>query len=346
MRASVLAGPDVALLNVSRGGLLLESEVRLRPGSGICLNVIVDGETHRLDGRVVHVDARLVADRVVYRAGVAFDQDVTIFDPPFGAGPSRWQEDPIPDAPIEVTASSAGGRDLEADATREQERCDAERRQRDHQAQTITALRDALQSGERLRQEMLDAHAAERTVWEAERHELVERVREAEELSSAMMHDMRVARDAARRTAREHAAQLAAHDARVREGEQQLAALRAEQAALLTSLTAQLDALQQREDGSRATQLRMTDQLAATEAWCADQQDLLYRVRQQMSTVFALLEGATPAFGDDRALAADAGEAPVERRGPAAALTPAAVRLEFPARRQLRERPASDDVSR
>jgi hypothetical protein len=340
----VLAGPDVALLNVSRGGLLLESEVRLRPGSGICLNVVVDGETHRLDGRVVHADARLVANRVVYRAGVAFDREVPIFDPPCGAGPSRWQEAPVPEPPIEVTASYPGGRDLEAEVERLREECEAERRQREHHAQTITALREALRSGERLRQEMLEAHAAERALWDKEHHDLVERVREAEELSSAMMHDMRVARDAARRTARAHAAQLAAHDERVREGEQQLAALRAEQAALLASLNAQLETLEKREEGSRTAQVRMTGQLAASEAWCADQQDLLYRVRQQMSTVFALLEGGPPPFGADHALASGGALAGESRRHAAVLGAPPAP-LEFPARRQLRDGAGRDDRS-
>jgi hypothetical protein len=279
----------VAVINVSRGGLLLESDVRLRPGSGICLNVVVDGETQRVDGRVLHVDARIVANRVMYRAGVAFDQELKAFDSPADEG--ERPDGPVPLPPIDTTARPAGSPDFEAEAARLTGERDAERRQREEQAQTIAALREALRSGEQLRQEILDTHAAERGRWEREQHDLVERVRESEEQASAMMQDMKAARDSSRKAAKEHAVVVADLEALVREREQQLTALRAEQAALLESVTRRLEEYEARDTATQAHHGRLSGQLAATEAWCADQQDLLYRVRQQMTAMFALLEG-------------------------------------------------------
>lgn len=290
LRANLLAGPDVAVINVSRGGILLESDVRLRPGSGVCLNLALDDEMHRIDGHVLHVDARIVQNKVVYRAGIRFDHDVTIFDEPALRSPSSADE-PIPAPPIDVTPRVEGVPDFQASRAELEAERDAERRQREEQARTISRLRDALRSGEQLRQEILESHAAERLHWQAEQQDLVGRVREAEEQASAMVQDMKAARETARRGAREHAAALAAGEARVRERDQQLTALRAEQAALLESVTRQLEEYESRDAARQAHHGRLSGQLAVTEAWCADQQDLLYRVRQQMVSMFALLEG-------------------------------------------------------
>jgi hypothetical protein len=291
LRASLLAGPDVAVLNVSRGGLLLESEVRLRPGAGICLNVRLDDETHRLDGHVSHVDATIVEGRVVYRAGVSFDREMPLFDLGAPDGRDRSAPSGVPPPPIPVTTIDPARDASAAETSRLREELESEREKREQQAATIAALRDALESGERLRRGLLEEHASERERWAQEQQELLERVREAEDQASAMMQDMRIARDAARKASRAHASELAACDAHVRERDQQIAALRAEHAALLESVSAQLETLERRDATRSAQEGRLAEQLASSEAWCADQQDLLYRVRQQMNAVFALLQG-------------------------------------------------------
>jgi hypothetical protein len=289
LRASLLAGPDVAVLNVSRSGLLLESDVRLRPGSGICLNLVLDDEMHRLDCHVSHVDATIVDGRVVYRAGVSFDREMPLFDLGAQAGGPVIG---VPPPPLNVMPIDRG-RDAQAsEIARLKEELEAEQAKREQQAGAIAALREALESGERLRRELIEDHASERARWTQEQQELLERVREAEDQATSMMQDMRVARDAARKVARAHASEIAGRDAHVRERDQQIAELRAEHAALLESVSAQLEAFSNREAARETQKGHLADQLASAEAWCADQQDLLYRVRQQMNAVFALLHGA------------------------------------------------------
>ena len=325
LRASLLAGPDVAVLNVSRGGLLLESEVRLRPGSGICLNLVLDGETHRIDGHVSHVDANIVDGRVVYRAGVSFDRDMPLFDLGAPDRHARSASSGVPPPPLTVVTVDPR-RDAQAsENSRLHQELDTEHAKREQQAATIASLRDALESGERFRRDLIEEHASERERWAREQQELLERVREAEDQASAMVQDMRIARDAARKTSREHASELAARDAHVRERDQQIAALRAEHAALLESVSAQLEALERRDATRVAQEGRLAEQLASSEAWCADQQDLLYRVRQQMNAVFALLQGE-----DGRSVAAlPAASVPLTIRE----LRPLALVQALPARR-------------
>ena len=144
-----------------------------------------------------------------------------------------------------------------------------------------------------------------------------------------MVQDMRVAREEARRAARDHASALAAIEARVRERDQQLAALRAEQAALMESVTLQLQAYEQRDEARQVHQGRVSGQLAATETWCADQQDLLYRIRQQMSAMFALLDGSGAADSGPGLAALDA--AVVRSAGPVRGELPAGPRPAGPA---------------
>jgi hypothetical protein len=246
LRASLLAGPDVAVLNVSRGGLLLESDVRLRPGSGICLNVVFGDQTHRIDGHVSHVNANIVDGRVMYRAGIAFDREMPVFDLGATDRRDRPASPGVPPPPIATTTSDPGRDARAAEVSRLHEELETEQMKREQQAATIAALRDALESGERLRRDLIDEHASERERWSREQQEQLERVREAEDQASAMMQDMRIARDAARKASREHASEIAARDAHVRERDQQIVALRAEHAALLESVSSQLEALEPR----------------------------------------------------------------------------------------------------
>jgi hypothetical protein len=294
LRASILAGPDVTIINVSRGGLLLESEMRLRPGFGICLNLTLNGRIHVLNGRVSHATALTVDGRLIYRVGVSLDEETAIFDPIAAHGREAAEEDPNTAARVPPPPRSDDR--PETDANREtsslREQLNAERRDREQLAGTIQTMREGLQSGERLRQEIIDAHAADRVLWEAEQQELVERVREAEEQAASMIQDMRAARDSGRRAARQQAQRVAALETQVREREQQLAEVRAAQAALLESLTERVQMYERKDRVIEEQRTRMTAQLATTETWCTDQQDLLYRIRQQINMVFGLLQGS------------------------------------------------------
>ena len=306
LRASILAGPDVTVINFSRGGLLLESDLRLRPGLGICLNLTLDGVIHVLNGRVSHSTAKLVDGRVLYCVGVALDEETTIFESTSVGGAPLAAEHTIPDPPPEPPGSRTDDRDHELEFAVLRDQLDMSRREREQQDRIIETLRDALQSGERLRQEIMAAHAADRAQWEFEQQELVTRVRDAEEQAASMVQDMRLARDAARRASRQHAQEQAALETRVREREQQLAELRAGQAALLESMAQRLQNYERRDDTIKEQQTLMRAQLANAEAWGTGQQDLLYRLRQQVNVVFELLQGAGAAVRASAPLATDA----------------------------------------
>ena len=187
LQASILAGPDVRIINVSRGGLLLESDVRLRPGLGICLNLTLEGVIHVLNGMVSHSTAKLLDDRVVYCVGVALDEETTIFESTLVGSSTRTVERTISVAPVDLPDPTFDDRDHEPVLATLREQQESDRREREQQAEIIETLREALQSGERLRQEILEAHAADRAQWEAEQQELVTRVREAEEQAASMV---------------------------------------------------------------------------------------------------------------------------------------------------------------
>lgn len=308
LRASILAGPDVTVINVSRGGLLVQSDVRLKPGLGICLSLTLDGVIHVLDGKVSHATARFADQRVVYCVGIALDQETTIFDSVAAGAASAAPSDT---SPTEVVEPSSAERDYELELAVLREQLDRERREREEEARGMETLREALDSGERLRRNLVDAHAADRSQWESDQRELLVRVREAEEQAASMAQDMRVARDDARRVARQHAQERATLDAQVREREQQLTELRASQSALLESLTQRLKSYEHRDDTARQQHHRVSAQLATAEAWGAGQQDLLYRIRQQINVIFALIQGTDGVRQPPAALSEDRPAPPV-----------------------------------
>jgi hypothetical protein len=76
----LLAGPDVRLVDVSRGGALLESDTPLPPGTRICLRLVTTDTTILIDGRVLRSRVScLQAGLVRYKSAIAFDEDVALF---------------------------------------------------------------------------------------------------------------------------------------------------------------------------------------------------------------------------------------------------------------------------
>jgi len=75
----VIAGPPVELVNISRGGALIESEARISPGSIICLRLITEDETFLLKGRVLRSKIVLLQGRTPrYQSAVAFEQEFAL----------------------------------------------------------------------------------------------------------------------------------------------------------------------------------------------------------------------------------------------------------------------------
>lgn len=92
LKARLLAGPDVRLVDLSRRGVLLETQTRLLPGSPVRLKFVADDATLVLKGAVVRSSVCTFGEQgLIYRTAVAFDEDIAICDeslwtsPPAGA---------------------------------------------------------------------------------------------------------------------------------------------------------------------------------------------------------------------------------------------------------------------
>jgi chromosome segregation ATPase len=357
VRASILAGPDVEVVNVSPQGVLVASNVRLTPGAGICLNIWSNGQHHLLSGRIARVDTSIEGGLAKYNAGIALDNDFPAFDLP--TPPTAETSPTGAHAAVEQTNvdGHAVPRDTRAELTTLRAALQEQRSHEQSLQRTVEMLKAALRSSERVRktaedeqtaarvawsderQRMqhdiesavrrsveLDDHVAafserearmiqERAAWLVERDALEERVRAAEAAAEAAEHQLTALGDREQRLVRALEDERGMLVVSLREKEQLLAdvqALRAE-----AGRAAQVGEQLQQERRQRAADAeRYAAQLEATEAWCADQQELIYQFREDMRRSHALLEtwqstrrsGSAAAEGSARELAADTHE--------------------------------------
>jgi predicted nucleic acid-binding Zn-ribbon protein len=176
VHASILAGPDVKIVDVSPHGLLVESDIRLIPGAGICLTIKFANESHMLGGRVARVDTTIAGEKVRYRAGIALDGLFAPFDLPV----------PEPDTPTpsdvagpegsetglgELSESASSPSSIETNAPDFGVLREAlgEQPAQDHDVHVIETLKAALRASETARKETDEAHARERDTWGQER---------------------------------------------------------------------------------------------------------------------------------------------------------------------------------
>ena len=110
----LLAGPEVRLIDVSRGGAQLESETPLPPGTRVCLRLVTTDTTLLIDGRVLRSRVSCLQPGLVrYRSAVAFDEEVALFSVDKADSAARVaeprQEPELPSGP--PTASVSGAED-------------------------------------------------------------------------------------------------------------------------------------------------------------------------------------------------------------------------------------------
>lgn len=75
----LVAGPEVKLINISRGGALIESEARLSPGSTICVRLVSGDSIYLLKGRVLRARAAsLSGTELRYHIALAFDEEFAV----------------------------------------------------------------------------------------------------------------------------------------------------------------------------------------------------------------------------------------------------------------------------
>ncbi len=75
---SLSSGPEVVLINISRGGALLESDRRLRPSTKICLRLVTAETVHQVWGRVLRSQVSGLVGGLHYQSAVAFDQELAL----------------------------------------------------------------------------------------------------------------------------------------------------------------------------------------------------------------------------------------------------------------------------
>jgi hypothetical protein len=98
----LVAGPEVQLINISRGGALIESEARLSPGSHLCLRLVTAESVYLLKGRILRSKVAAVAEGCLrYQSAISFDEEFSIL--PQRESP-RHSECAAPD---DATADSA-----------------------------------------------------------------------------------------------------------------------------------------------------------------------------------------------------------------------------------------------
>ncbi len=74
-----VGGPEVKLINISRRGALIESQVRLTTGSSICLRLAIAETVYLLKGRVLRYSvSSLVGSSLRYQSAIVFDEDFAI----------------------------------------------------------------------------------------------------------------------------------------------------------------------------------------------------------------------------------------------------------------------------
>jgi hypothetical protein len=171
LKASILAGPDVRIINFSRFGILIESALRLSPGASVCLNITLDNRTFPASGRVTRVDAGLSGGQVKYRAAVSLDAEVAAFDLKIPEAPrpavAQRPQANVPAKPVAAPAAARPAAAAEPPVASPSSQED------------LHILRTALRASEAQRKELAVEHEAERAKWEAQRKQLEQMVAQA-----------------------------------------------------------------------------------------------------------------------------------------------------------------------
>jgi hypothetical protein len=77
--ARIVAGPEVVLINISRGGALIETEARLMPGSTANIRLVAADAVFLIRGRVLRSQARSFQGPVLrFHCAIAFDEDFSL----------------------------------------------------------------------------------------------------------------------------------------------------------------------------------------------------------------------------------------------------------------------------
>ncbi len=77
--AGLVAGPDIRLVNISRGGAMFETKNHILPGADICIRLMAMDALLFLHGRVLESRASsLSGSDLIYQCRLAFDEEFSL----------------------------------------------------------------------------------------------------------------------------------------------------------------------------------------------------------------------------------------------------------------------------
>ncbi len=96
--AGLVAGPDIRLINISRGGAMFETKNRILPGADICIRLMAMDALLFLRGRILEsrASSRSGSD-LIYQCRIAFDKEFSLL-------PARREDQPVPENTEDVFA--------------------------------------------------------------------------------------------------------------------------------------------------------------------------------------------------------------------------------------------------
>lgn len=101
LKARLVGGPEVALINISRHGALFETDMRLLPGSPIAIRFITTDTTLSVRGSVIRSSVAVVSGTgMKYHTAVALKEALVICDDVF----TRDHDEPGAAAPARAPA--------------------------------------------------------------------------------------------------------------------------------------------------------------------------------------------------------------------------------------------------
>lgn len=189
--AAIVAGPDAALVNLSRGGVLLEVAARLPLRTSVRLKFTqADGERMEVAGRIAWAKvAGIVDGQITYRVAVEFEQPIPALpgvaetdqdESPLRASFIPWPAQGASDEATSPDFAQIGGSD-DADKQVDELSRKLAAASADLACQTalVESLAAKLKASEEFRDTSRITWEAERRQWEEERTSLTQQVAEA-----------------------------------------------------------------------------------------------------------------------------------------------------------------------
>jgi hypothetical protein len=103
----IVAGPEARLINISRGGALIETDARLAPKSSICLRVVTAEAILMLKGRIVYSRTAILGSSTIrFHTALQFDEEFLLADSQFVSEHVADENVPTPEADSSTTTDA------------------------------------------------------------------------------------------------------------------------------------------------------------------------------------------------------------------------------------------------